>query len=94
MAYNRVSSYATTIAHNKYSGMKELTYHTSVIVAWDNSRIVLDSNGWMTVTTKRKMNQCSYQFNLGYTVYQEDFTWYVSWKGEILPFKDGMVLER
>lgn len=91
---NQLSNYATTISYNQYSGMQEVIYHSTVIVAWNTSKIVLNSDNWKTSTTKRKMNQCSNQFDLRFRVYQEDFIWYVSWKGEILPFHDGMVLER
>jgi hypothetical protein len=30
-----------------------------------------------TATTKLRMNQASNQFNLGFSVYQKDYRWYV-----------------
>lgn len=46
-------------------------------------RIVLNTGGYSTVTTKRRMNQFAKMFDLGFTVCQEDYEWYVN-------FKDGM----
>lgn len=92
MAWNRLSNYATTIS--VYEGKTRVVYHNTTIVSFDNKTIVLDSSGWQTTTTKRKMNQASFQFALGYQIYQTDFSWYVHYKGMIIPFTDGMILQR
>ena len=69
-------------------------YHDTVIVRFNAEKIVLDSGGWQSRTTKVRMNQASNQFNLGYQVFQKKHAWYVSFHGEITPFDDGMVLRR
>lgn len=92
MAYNRLSNYATTVFTE--GNFTKVVYHSTTIVKWTGQKIVLDSGRYQTATTKRKMNQASRQFNLGYTVYQEDFSWYVTFKGKTLPFQDEMILER
>lgn len=89
---SRLGSKATTVATT--DGMTRVTYHSTVVVAWDNDRIVLNSNGWHTNTTRTRMNQASNQFALGFTVYQRNYDWYVDYKGKTLDFVDGMELSR
>ena len=60
-----------------------------MIVLRCDGRIQLNSGGYRTTTTKRRMNQCL----LGHRVYQRDFAWYVSAPdGTVRPFEDGMLL--
>ncbi len=92
MTYNKLSPYATTINGDGLDTI--ITYHSTQIVKFNSEWIVLDSGGWETVTTKRKMNQASMQFNLGYQVYQIDFKWYVDYKGSTLEYYDGMKITR
>ena len=49
-----------------------------------------------TATTKRRMNQVSEYYNLGFRVYQKDFNWYVEIKDLknntlTIPFKSNKV---
>lgn len=69
-------------------------YHDTVVVKWNPFEIILHSGGWQTVTTKRRMNQASNDFHLGFSVYQKAGDWFVTWKEEVYPFEDGMVLVR
>jgi len=71
-----------------------IRYHNTDVVAFNNDEIVLDSGGWSTATTKTRMNQASNQFNLGYNVFQKDYTWFVDYKSKTIPFHDGMSLNR
>jgi hypothetical protein len=52
-------------------------YHNTDVVQFDSLYITLDTGGWETATTKLRMNQTSNQFNLGFSVYQKDFQWFV-----------------
>jgi hypothetical protein len=52
-------------------------YHNTDVVQFDSLYITLDTGGWETATTKLRMNQASNQFNLGFSVYQKDFQWFV-----------------
>ena len=61
-------------------------YWSTDIVRFNNERIILNTGGWSTVTTKLRMNQASNQFNLGYNVYQKDFNWFVEYQGKTIPF--------
>jgi len=39
--------------------------------------VILNTGGYATVTTKKRMNQFSKMFDLGFTVWQEKHEWYV-----------------
>ena len=52
-------------------------YHNTDVVQFDSQYITLNTGGWETATTKLRMNQASNQFNLGFSVYQKDFQWFV-----------------
>lgn len=92
MSYNRLSHYATTVSYeNDYN---RVVYHSTAIVKWNSTEIILNNGGWMTATTKKKMNQAANQFHLDFTVYQEDFNWFVTFKNETIPFENNMVLAR
>jgi hypothetical protein len=94
MAYNQLSTYRTTIDH-LCDGRTVIRYHATAIVTFDASTITLRSGGWQGVTTKRKMNQASHQFGLGYSVSQKDFHWSVTLPdGSTVDFEDGMTFAR
>ena len=58
-------------------------HNTEVVVHYED-RIVLDSGGYKTVTTKERMNKYT-PFN----IYQKNFKWFVNGK----PYQDNMILE-
>ena len=92
MAWNRLSNYKTVVL--SLDDMMTVTYHSTNIVRWDDNKIILQSGGHTTATTKKKMNQTSYQFDLGYHVFQKDWKWFVDYNGETLEFNDDMELAR
>ena len=71
-----------------------ITYHSTIVVKVSDDELILNSGGYQTNTTKRRMNQASLQYQLGFSVYQSDFCWYVAYNGDIIPFEDNMVLKR
>ena len=94
MAYNKLSTYKTAWTEDGH-GVGSVIYTNTAIVSWDNDTITLRSGGWETVTTKRKMNQSSHQFGLGFGVYQRDYVWYVDMPdGDTVLFTDGMTFSR
>lgn len=89
---NEIGTVATvTVINNKDTCV---IYHDTTVVKFNDAQIVLESGGWRTATTKRRMNQASNVYGLGYQVYQKDKTWYVDYQGETLEFYDGMALIR
>ncbi len=91
---NKLSSYKTTVSADD-GGKMQVHYWKTAIVTWDDKAITLRNNGFKTVTTKRKMNQASNQFDLGFGVRQQDYVWFVDLpSGETVKFEDGMTFER
>lgn len=91
---DKLSNYRTTIMAT--NGRLSIVYVSTEIVLATPETITLDSGGYQTVTTKRKMNQASNQFGLGYGVYQRTGKWYVDLRNgaEGMPFVDGMTFPR
>jgi hypothetical protein len=58
--------------------------HDTEVVIHYKDRIVLDSGGYKTVTTKARMNDYS-----THTIYQKNHVWYVD---NEIPFEDGITL--
>lgn len=88
----RVSRNNTEVA--VVGGTGSVILYRTKIVEWNEKRIILNSGGHQTVTTKARMMQTSHQFELGFSVRQKADIWYVTFKGERVPFYDGMVLNR
>ena len=67
-------------------------YRGTTVVEWFplEDRVVLRDGGWQSVTTKLRMNQASNQFDLGFSVYQDKFVWFVQTKSGTFRYKDGM----
>lgn len=86
----RVGTHATTIA--RQGDTTRVTYHSTVVVQFDDRTVTLNSGGWRSLTTKTRMNQAARQFDLGYYVYQRDHLWYVALPndGEHVAFYDGI----
>jgi hypothetical protein len=72
---DKLSGYKTNVIAT--NGRISVVYHSTVIVEATPAEITLDTGGWRTVTTKRKMNQAARQFGLGYQVEQKNFKWFV-----------------
>ena len=60
------------------NGTVHVLYHDTVILKRSNDgNVVLNTGGYKTSTTKRRMNQASELYDLGFEVYQRDYEWYV-----------------
>jgi len=91
---SQIGKVATTV-HTNEQGQTRVVYHNTPVVSFNQKLIVLNHGGWMTHTTKARMNQASNQLGLGYCVYQKDFGWFVRFKGENIPFEERtLTLER
>lgn len=88
---DKLSTYATTISGDDEFSLI-VTYHRTQIVKRKTDCIVLNTGGYNTVTTRRKMNQAANQFNLGYKVAQRKGDTFVSWRGEVYAYDDHRVM--
>jgi len=104
MAWNKLSTYKTRWAVS--NGWLVVDYHdTTILKTYPESgrRVVqLDTGGetgdWHTtsravgsVTTKRKLNQASHQFGLGFGVHQHKHRWYVTTKAGTFLWEDSNI---
>ncbi len=87
-----IGSHATSVYTE--NGATKVRYHATEVVIFNDNHIWLNSGGWYTNTTKTRMNQASNQFGLGFSVYQKDYDWFVSFHGKTIPFKDNMIITR
>lgn len=90
---NQVGTVATTISNDGVHTI--IMYHSTPVVRFNQDEIILQTGGYFSQTTKRRMNQASQQYNLGYDVYQQDFEWFVIYKERSMPLLlSGLCLNR
>ena len=88
---SRLGTVATHVSRE--DGVLTVRYHgTRVVEVYPNGKVILNSNGYRTSTTKTRMNQASTQFRLGFHVWQQNFAWFVDVDGHTLEFRDGMAI--
>jgi hypothetical protein len=75
-------------------GWTIVRYHETDVVKFNNDVIILNSGKHKSATTKRRMNQTSNQFNLGFVVYQAAGKWYINCNGNTVDFQDSIAIER
>lgn len=68
-----------------------LRYHaTDVITARHDGTVTLDSGGWRTATTKKRINA---YLPADWSLYQSDFAWFLRHlDGRVQPFADGVII--
>lgn len=84
----RLGKRATTV--HAENGTTVVTYHSTPIVTFDGKRVILNTGGWFTATTKTRMNQAACQFGLPYSVHQEKFRWFVDTPEGTKEFKENI----
>lgn len=86
----RIGKTATSVSRDEF-GILRVTYHsTPVVTVYPNGRIDLNHGGYMTATTKTRMNQSSNQLHLGFNVWQENFEWFIDVDGRTIPFDESV----
>ena len=73
-----LSNYRTTVSADDTAHVIVTYVSTQIVRVNRDDTITLNTGGYKTVTTKRKMNQAADQFCLGYSVQQRDHKWYVT----------------
>ena len=90
---DKVSGVATTVAED--GRWTVVTYHRTPVVKFSEKTIKLNTGGYKTQTTKRRMNQAANQFGLGIEIIQRRGDWYVvQGDFEFLFDEDELVIRR
>ena len=84
----QVQGRATNVKRDEAGNLVVRYHSTDVVTARPDGSVELRTGGWRTNTTRTRMNQAANQYQLGFNVYQKDYAWYATWKGQTLPF-DG-----
>jgi len=79
-----LGSHATTVTRKE--GNLSIIYHSTEVVRETADKIILNTGGYFSNTTKTRMNQASSQFDLGFNVYQKKKKWYVNYLNKTHPF--------
>lgn len=61
----------------------EIWYYQTPVVTWYRDKIILNTGGWYTATTKSRMNTF---LPTGYRVYQKHFYWWINTPTGKVPF--------
>ena len=88
------SSSNTQVTFNDSTNCSSVFLHGHQIATVDHSTnaVKVSSCGWQTVTTKSRLNAILSEVKYGCSVFQKNFDWYVSFRGQTQDFVDGMIL--
>ena len=84
----------TQVNYNDSTNCSSVYLHGHQIATVDHNTnaVKLDSCGYETVTTKSRLNAILEEVKYGAKVFQSQWNWFVSYKGTIESFTDGMIL--
>jgi len=88
-----IGTHRTTIHTNSDNQLIVCYHSTEVVKVINNEYVVLNSDGWLTSTTKRRMNQASEQYRLNFLVFQKSHVWYVKTPKGVAEYYDGIVID-
>ena len=88
------SSSNTQVTFNDSTNCSSVFLHGHQIATVDHSTnaVKVSSCGWQTVTTKSRLNAILSEVKYGCSVFQKQWIWYVSFRGQTQDFVDGMIL--
>ncbi|CAI8324506.1 MAG: Uncharacterised protein [Chloroflexota bacterium] len=85
----------TAVEYNESTNCSTVKLHGHSIATYDHSTAALkiSSCGYETVTTKSRLNAILDEVRYGARVFQRQFEWFVSYRGDKVDFFDGMILQ-
>ena len=88
------SSSNTRVEFNDSTNCSSVFLHGHLIATVDHATnaVKVSSCGWQTVTTKSRLNAIHSEVKYGCSVFQKQWNWYVSFRGQTQDFIDGMIL--
>lgn len=93
MNKTQIGAHRTAVFND--DGIHKVVYHSTIIFEYNpkDGICILNSGGYLTLTTKKRTNQCLEFFGIDAKIHQRDFTWYAVFNGNEYKFKDKMVLD-
>ena len=84
----------TTVTYNDSTNCSSVFLHGHQIATVDHTTncVKISSCGWQTVTTKSRLNAILSEVKYGCSVFQKNWNWFVSFRGQTQDFIDGMIL--
>ena len=84
----------TAVEYNESTNCSTVKLHGHSIATYDHAlcAIKISSCGWESVTTKSRLNAIFQEVKPGCSVFQKNWDWFVSFRGDIQSFWDGMIL--
>ena len=91
--YEKIGSHKTTVTPSSDGISKtRVTYHDTDVVTFNHAEVTLNTGGYFTSTTKKRMNQSSDEFSLGFAVFQKNFEFFVRIQnGDVIPFEGNKI---
>ena len=88
------SSSNTRVEFNDSTNCSSVFLHGHRIATVDHSTnaVKVSSCGWQTVTTKSRLYAILSEVKYGCSVFQKQWNWYVSFRGQTQDFMDGIIL--
>ena len=88
------SSSNTRVEFNDSTNCSSVFLHGHQIATVDHATnaVKVSSCGWTTNTTKSRLNAILSEVKYGCSVFQKQWNWYVSFRGQTQDFIDGMIL--
>ncbi len=74
------------------NGDHAIRLHKTDIITWRANKVILNTNGWQTLTSKARMNEYLPTFK-GVRVYQSKHIWYVNTPEGAVEYYDGIELD-
>ena len=75
-------------------GKQHVILFDTCIVSFDAKTVTLRTGGWRTAITKRRMNEASQEYDLGFELYQKGWKWYLKQNGNETEFFDDVEFVR
>ena len=74
---SEIGRHKTTIGVESFGSdwFAKVRYHDTDVVSFGLVECLLDTGGWYTPTTKKRMNQTSQEYGLGFHVFQKKQPW-------------------
>ena len=84
----------TRVEFNDSTNCSSVFLHGHQIATVDHATnaVKISSCGWTTNTTKSRLNAILSEVKYGCSVFQKQWNWYVSFRGQTQDFIDGMIL--